>query len=717
MNSISKITLSASRDIPFNKLRLSQDNVRRVKAGISIEELAEDIVRRGLLQGLNVRPVLDADGAETGHYDIPAGGRRYQALALLVKQKRLSKTAPVPCVVRDPATDILAEDDSLAENIQRAPLHPLDQYNAFKILRDKGMSEEEIAAAFFVAPQIVKQRLRLISVSPVLLDRYANDEMTLEQLMAFTVSSDHQRQEQIWDSLSTYSRHPHQIRRFLTEGAVNASDKRARFVGIDAYEAAGGAVEHDLFEQDEGGWLQDSALLDRLALEKLQALGEEIGAEGWKWIEIAITQPYDIGRLCRRLTGVPRPMSEAEEKECAALHERLEEASISLEAFYQEADQNNDDETLNERIEKQEEQCDSLKNRIQALEIRPMDFAPDEIARAGVFLGLDANGDLQIRRGYVRPEDEAAIEEDGKTNDAYSVDPEKFLADHVAVVHVGGKPESEQDSEEEDVIRPIPERLRMELSAFLTLALRDGLASNPHVALTTLLHKLVIDSFYDRPIYGSCLGINVHRPSFTVQPVDLAESIPAKLEVERHEEWRNDIPQNDEQALWDWIDALDDARRLALLAHCISPGVNALYEKVNPYGGGLSQRGLERRLSEAKRLACAAGMDLVEASGWRPTISNYLGRVPKARILEAVRDGAGEQAAEMIAHFKKDDMAREAERLLADSGWLPEPLRLIEEKPLETLAECEEPEALPDFLSSEQPEPDAVLPDETGIAA
>lgn len=104
---IQKITLSPSRDIPFNKLTLSQANVRRVKAGVSIEELAEDIARRGLLQSLNVRPILDADGAETGLYEIPAGGRRYRALERLVKQKRLAKTAPVPCVVRDPATPIL----------------------------------------------------------------------------------------------------------------------------------------------------------------------------------------------------------------------------------------------------------------------------------------------------------------------------------------------------------------------------------------------------------------------------------------------------------------------------------------------------------------------------------------------------------------------------------------------------------------------------------
>src|SRR6202795_3620755 len=194
-----KITLSASRDIPFNKLVLSQANRRRVKAGVSIEELAEDIARRSLLQGLSVRPVLDGDGQETGMFEVPAGGRRFRALELLVKQKRMNKTQSVPCVVR---TDGLAEEDSLAENVQRVALHPLDQFRAFQTLREKGLSEEEIAARFFVNPTVVKQRLRLAAVSDKLLDVYAEDAMTLEHIMAFTVTNDHARQEQVWESLA-----------------------------------------------------------------------------------------------------------------------------------------------------------------------------------------------------------------------------------------------------------------------------------------------------------------------------------------------------------------------------------------------------------------------------------------------------------------------------------------------------------------------------------
>jgi ParB family chromosome partitioning protein len=196
--SVQKISLSASRDIPFDKLVLSQSNVRHVKAGVSIDELAADIARRTLLQSLTVRPVLDADGAETGMYEIPAGGRRFRALELLVKQKRLAKNVPIPCIVR---TEGIAEEDSLAENVQRAPLHPLDQFRAFLALREKGQSEEEIAAVFFVAVAVVKQRLRLASVSPALLNVYAEDGMTFDQLMAFSVSPDHERQEQVWEAI------------------------------------------------------------------------------------------------------------------------------------------------------------------------------------------------------------------------------------------------------------------------------------------------------------------------------------------------------------------------------------------------------------------------------------------------------------------------------------------------------------------------------------
>lgn len=701
---VQKITLSSSRDIPFNKLVLAQANVRRVKAGVSIDELAESIARRGLIQSLHVRPVLDADGKETGMFEVPAGGRRYRALELLAKQKRLAKTAPVPCIVGDAASGILIDEVSLAENIDRAPLHPLDQFRAFQAMRDKGMTEEAIAAAFFVGVNVVKQRLRLASVSPKLLDVYADDGMTLEMLMAFTVSADHARQEQVWEAISAgWQKEPWQIRRMLTETSVRASDKRAVFVGLDAYEAAGGAVLRDLFQSDDGGWLQDVALLDRLVAEKLKAAADEIAAEGWKWVEAALSLPYGVTHGLRAIAGTAVDITEAEQ----AARDALQAEYNRLSEEYEDADELPD--AVDQRLGEIEAALEEIDNR-------PFRYDPAEIAIAGVFITLDANGRLKIDRGYVRPEDEPPAEPatvDGTEAAATASGETPPHAIQRAVVTIGGQSAPVADDDEEDGVKPLPERLITELTAHRTLALRDALANHPHVAMTALLHKLVSDTFLHRPATGA-LEANVRPVHFTVQAEDLKDSASANSVNERHAHWGDRIPAGDE-ALWDWLVGLDDETRMALLAHCVSYGVNALYERPNPYGGsGVSEHGLKVRLAQADRLARATGLDMAQV-GWRPTVGNYLGRVTKTRIVEAVREGAGERAAQLIDHMKKGDMAKEAERLLADTGWLPEPLRLAganDGAAAEPVDHGGDDEALPAFLTEDGDEDDAAEAEE-----
>ncbi|ATE65172.1 DNA-binding protein [Rhizorhabdus dicambivorans] len=686
-SAIQKITLSSARDIPFNKLVLSQSNVRRVKAGVSIEEMAESIARRGLIQSLHVRPVLDADGAETGMFEVPAGGRRYRALELLVKQKRLAKTATVPCVIGDANSDILVDEVSLVENMERAPLHPLDQFRAFQAMRDKGMAEEAIAAAFFVSVTVVKQRLRLTSVSPTLLEIYADDGMTLEQLMAFTVSPDHARQEQVWDAIKdSWQKEPYQIRRMLTETAVRASDKRAVFIGIEAYEAAGGVVLRDLFQSDDGGWLQDPVLLDRMVAEKLKATAVQIAEEGWKWIEVAVSFPYGHDHGLRELSGVTVDLTDEER----ATREALREESDRIEAEYSEADELPD--VIDQRL-------GEIEQALEAFENRSVSYDQADIEIAGAFVSLDADGSLSIDRGYVRAEDEPQAEPDGEASGSDQPD---TPAVQRAVITIGGK-RAEPEDDEEDGIKPLPERLVIELTAHRTLALRNALAEHPHVAMTMLLHKLLSDTFIHTNPSG-CLEANVRHTFFSAQSEELKDSPSAQAVNDRHERWGDHIPADD-QALWAWLTDLDDGTRQELLALCVSYGVNALFERPNPYSGsGVSQHGLDVRLAQADRLARATGMDMV-AAGWKPTVGNYLGRVTKPRILEAVREGAGERAAQLIDHMKKGDMAKEAERLLADSGWLPEPLRLVpidgDQSGPEDQADTGEDTALPEFLTED----------------
>ena len=662
---VQKITLSASRDIPFNKLVLSQSNVRRLQAGVSIEDLAEDIARRGLLQSLNVRPVLDAEGAETGQFEIPAGGRRYRALERLVKQKRLSKTAPIPCIMRDPGVEVSAEEDSLAENVQRVALHPLDQYRAFRTLRDQGAGDEEIAARFFVLPAVVKQRLRLAAVSGKLLDVYAEDGMTLDQLMAFTVTSDHARQEQVWEALQqSYNKEPYLIRRQLTESAVRASDRRARFVGQESYEAAGGVILRDLFEDDNGGWLEDVALLDRLATERLAAAAEKVAAEGWKWIEVAVDFRYGHTSHLRQLDGVTLELTPDEKVTFDALTGEY----AKLEGEYEGADELPDE--IDTRL-------GEIETALAAFENRPLRYEPAEVARAGVFVSIDADGRLAVERGYVRPEDEPSMPvgderpAEADACDSNGTTPAASDVQRTVITIGGGEPGDDDDGN--DAVKSLPERLVSELTAHLTLALRDAVAGNPQVAMTALLHKLCLDTFqHSAP--GACLEASVRHVFFPVQAADLKDSPSAQAVAERHEAWKAELPKDDD-ALWDWLAALDDTRRAALLAHCVSFGVNALYEKGDRHGGpGVSAHGVQHRIAQADRLARAVGLDMVEA-GWRPTIDNYLGRVTKPRILEAVREAKGEPAAQLIDHLKKAEMAKEAERLLDGTSWLPEPLR------------------------------------------
>jgi ParB family chromosome partitioning protein len=645
--SIRKLVLSSSRDIPFNKLVLSQSNVRRIKAGVSIEELAEDIARRTLLQSLTVRPVVDADGAETGMFEIPAGGRRYRALELLVKQKRLARTAPIPCVIR---TDGIAEEDSLAENIQRAPLHPLDQFRAFLALREKGLGEEEIAAAFFVTAQVVRQRLKLASISPKLLEVYAEDGMTLDQLMAFTVNTDHARQEQVWEGLQrSYSKEPYQIRRLLTEGAVRASDKRVHFVGVEAYEEAGGAVLRDLFQHDDGGWLQDAGLLLRLVAEKLEHEAETIRAEGWRWIEVAIDFPYGHTYGLRRLVGEQMPLM-AEDQ---ATQETLRVEVEHLEQAYAEADE------VPEEVDRRLSEIETAR---AVFEDRPVVFDEADRSRAGAFVSIDGSGVLRVERGFVRPEDDAPVEPDAPEQNieaGAAAIPASSEQDSV----VRGEPEAGANPEEGEDLKPLPDRLTTELTAHRTLALRHALGGDVDTAFLAALHVLCLKLFYR---YGSdsCLEIDVKSVAFGQQAPGLNDSALAKAIDERHRAWAEQLPRETEE-LWDALVAFDSDSRQALFAHCVALSLNAIAEPWNKR---------PRALAHADWIAAAVGLDMV-ASGWTPTVDNYLGRVTKARILQAVREAKGEGQAQLIGHLKKGEMAEKAQELLADSGWLPEPLR------------------------------------------
>lgn len=233
--------------VPLAKLKKSPRNARKVPHGeTAIEALAASIQHKGLIQNLVIEPEVKEDGTPTGNYLVTAGEGRRLAMLLRAKRKQIKKSEPVRCWLdtqNDPA------EVSLDENVTRTPMHPADQFERFhELSRDKGWGAEEIGARFGVSAHVVKQRLRLGAVSPKLLEVYRQDGLTLDQLMAFGISEDHARQEQVFEALH-HNREPWIIRRDMTAANVPAQDRRAIFVGTEAYQEAGGTIKRAFMAQ------------------------------------------------------------------------------------------------------------------------------------------------------------------------------------------------------------------------------------------------------------------------------------------------------------------------------------------------------------------------------------------------------------------------------------------------------------------------------------
>jgi ParB family transcriptional regulator, chromosome partitioning protein len=628
--------------VPLAKLKKSPRNARKVPHGeAAIEALAASIQHKGLIQNLVVEPETKDDGTPTGNYFVTAGEGRRLAMLLRAKRKQCKKSEPVRCWL-DTQND--PSEISLDENVTRTPMHPADQFERFRELADgKGWGAEEIGARFGVSAGVVKQRLRLGAVSPKLLQVYREDGLTLDQLMAFAIAEDHARQEQVFEGLH-HNREPWIIRREMTAANVPADDRRAVFVGADAYVEAGGNIIRDLFSEDRGGFFEDAGLLDMLAIEKLREIAGIVLSEGWKWAEAHIDYPHAHGM--RRFYPQTIALSDEDEARLEALSTEHDELAEGYSSY-------------DEMPEDVAEKLEAVSDKIDAISAKRSAFAPTVIANGGAFVILNHDGTVRIERGFVRAEDEALAdpqpepEADGDPTEPPSGEDEQ---------PEDGEDEQEIEEEDEEPGKPISDSLTRDLSAHRTLALRVALGERPDLALIALTHTLTAQLFYSYAEAG-CLEV---RP--TVTPLsshaDGIEDTPlAARASEQHEAWAERMPR-DVADLWGFIVGLDDGKRLALLAHCAARTVNALR---------LPWDRKPRSLQTADRLASALALDV--AKDWTPTVDSYLGRVTKAHIVEAVSEGVSEDAARRIADMKKPDMAQAAEQLLAGTGWLPTALR------------------------------------------
>lgn len=629
--------------VPLAKLVACDANMRRTARESGLEELASSIQAHGLLQNLTVRPALDGDGRETGKHEVVAGGRRLAALRLLAKRKVIAKTAPVPCA---PLGGTAAIEVSLAEN-SYVPPHPADQYEAFRRLHvEEGLPAVEIAARFGVSERTVRQRLRLAAVSPALVQQYREGLLNLEQLMAFAITDDHDRQEQVWAGLG-WNRGGEMIRRVLTQAHVPASDRRAVLVGMERYEAAGGTVVRDLFSEDERGvYLEDAALLDRLVQERLEAEGETVRAEGWRWIAVHPEFAYGMAAGLRRVYPRPRVLGDEQQTRLDALEQELEALSLRHDG--------------GEATPEVAAEIERLEAEIEALLGREA-YDPDEVARAGALVCLGHDGTVRIERGFVRPEDEPRPGPEASEGMG-----ERWPgAAEAAAEEPGdsrpGEGTFEAAAEEEDGPRALPERLVEELTTHRTAGLQAALMDSPDVALIATVHALALRVLY-APHDGPPCSLRIEA-----SPVALAFGVsdgPAARQVaERQSAWARRLPKRRDE-LWAWVAGQEADTLLRLLAFCAARTVDTVR---SPY------QSHPQRLAHADALAAAVRLDMAEH--WAPTVESYLGRVTKAHILEAVREGASERDAEGSSGMKKPEMAAHAERLLAGRRWLPPVLR------------------------------------------
>lgn len=615
-------------------------NVRRYSAG-QVEELAALIASQGLLQNLIVtEQVVGRGKRQQTKFGVVAGERRRRALVLLQERKALAAGHEVMCelVSADHAVEI-----SLAENSGREAMHPADEFDAFHALVQQGRGIEDVAARFGVSPVVVQRRLKLAALSPKLLTLYREDGVNLDQLMALCLSSDHAAQERAWFEAQPWERTPAALRKRLTEGEVLAHQSAlARFVGIEAYEAAGGVVRRDLFDSDQSCWISDPELLRRLAGEKLDAEAQAVRSEGWAWVEARIEVDSAAVRAFSRCEPGVRAPSAEEKKALAELDRRSKELDAEQQAL------DNDDTWTpsdGERIDLEEQDIDARRKTIQ---MARQVWRDEDKVRAGVIVTVGRDGSTEIIRGLIRPEDRQATKAEARSRTARKQGAESGSHDPAR-------------TESAELRAPFSETLLRRLAAHRTAALQAVLARDAHAPLVALTHALALQVFERFGLEArSALQITARAPRHDL--LRAADDLPAgrawaDLEA-RRAAWLERLPQAESEWL-DWIAALPQPELLDLLGLC------AACLALVPTG----------LASAASRLERLAGLDMRQ--WWEPTPEAFLNHVSKTQIAQALKEGGAGSEASSATGMKKGELATLAATKLAGKGWLPEPLKAV----------------------------------------
>ncbi|MDF3416429.1 ParB N-terminal domain-containing protein [Sulfitobacter sp. M57] len=673
--------------IPLNKIVISPKNVRKTPATDDQDaELYASIKETGLKQNLLVHKV----GTK---FHVHAGGRRLAALNKLAEENIIKPNHPIACSVEDPDQ---AEDTSAAENMIRAAMHAADQFEAFAALRKKGRSEDEIAKRFGITNDLVRRRLKLASVSPDLMQIFREGEMSLDCVMAFTLTDDHARQVEAWEVVKQhYNPSPHSIRNHLTQKSYSGSSKLALFVGIDAYKQAGGSVIEDLFSERDAMHLEDPDLLEKLAMDKLQGLVAD-ATKIWKWAEACLDVDYDSFRPYGRI--YPQPLDP--DPKLAAEKTKLENRHAVLETDY-------DEQMWTEELQEEEDQIWKRIREIDEIEEANVAYTDGDYKIAGCIVSISHNGEARLETGLVRPADIPKPADtdvvDNAEGGSFSKGNNTLSGPAIELPAAMSRPDTPLNAT--DAARKaqgMPRSLADDLRATRHQIIRAHLAADYATAYDAMLYAMVTSVFgnYRRE---SPLDLSL-RPATTTASRETLKDTVAERMLEALNDGLN--------IAWMEAKAPEDLAQLSALSE---PDKQALFAWCAAYA--LNQQLSNDTGASAVIEAIGSRLNVDVAACWRPTADTYWGRVKKDHALDMAKALIDDRWADDKSGLRKAEIAKAMEQAFCDtpqeaagltaqaaaktSRWLPDGMVVGEEAANQAKLNSVEVDAdtLPAFMS------------------
>ncbi|MDM0029148.1 ParB/RepB/Spo0J family partition protein [Variovorax saccharolyticus] len=629
--------------IALNRLKLSSNNVRKTRHADDLGELAALIESQGLLQRLSITDAGD------GTYAVEAGGRRLGACQLLVQRGVFADDQPIDCRLYASSR---AVEISLAENSGRTDMHPADQFEAMARLIDEGLSLAQVAGRFGVSVLTVERRMALAKLAPRFIAMYRVDQIAVDQLQALSLTTDHALQVAAWESLPEYNRSAYMLRSALVDEEIEGDSRLARFVGMEAYLAAGGTVRRDLFESE--CWLQDGALVHELAMARLEEAAEKERAAGWSWVEAQLS----VDTATSRGFGHERPMERSVTQDEVQVMEEWQALMSDAMALVAESERqwntapegSPEEAALLQDVEQAEEDAANLQEIESLLRASLTEWSDPQRARCGAVISINARGELEVTRGLLRQQDRkavvAALRKAGKPVPAHLQGPTQ------------GAGAGERGA--------YSERLMLDMTAHRTAALQAALTHNAHVALALVVHRLaepIFSTAYRALTSPLKLSASLTRHTqLGTRATAYGESQAAGVLDQVESLWGDRLPGGDREAsTLAWFVKQDDHTLMELLALCAASSLDAMHGRERP------------AYDDADALAEALDVDMCD--WWAPTPANYLGSVSKAQLIEAVSEACGPEVAKPIAGMKKADAVAYCAAKLEGTRWLPVPLK------------------------------------------